>query len=215
MRKLAYVLLLLIPALSAYAGESVLALMGKTTHLNPKVVKLAFQAYHCALKKEKITHPIITIIDYSLPSTMKRLWVLDAAHKKILFNTLVAHGQGSGLTYSHYFSDIPDSHTSSLGTFLTGSPYTGRYGFSLRLYGLEPGFNQHAFTRDIVIHSAWYVNEDFGKSHGYIGRSWGCLALNTKVIAPVINTIKKGTLLFAYYPDDNWLSHSHYLHCDS
>lgn len=187
------------------------SVLSHTKNLKPQVLKLALKAYTHARAQGLDKQGIVTIIDYSLPSYMKRLWVIDVQHKKVLFHTLVAHGKGSGDISPTVFSNKPQSLASSIGVFLTANPYQGHFGLAMRLKGLEKGFNDHAFARAIVIHSAWYVSEDFNKKYGRIGRSWGCPALNESVIKPVIKTIKNGTLLFAYYPDPNWLKTSTFL----
>lgn len=179
--------------------------------VNPRVWQLAVKAYNTALQKGYIKQKILTIIDYSLPSSSKRLWVIDLAHHKILMNTLVAHGKYTGGLYAKHFSDEPGSRASSLGLFLTENTYSGSHGYSLRLRGLEPGFNDKAKSRAIVIHPAWYATQDFAKSHGRLGLSWGCPAVSPQIATPLINQIKNGTAVFAYYPDKKWLSTSRFL----
>ena len=191
-------------------------LLSQTSNLRPEVLEMALDSYHCG----QSAHPtadkqILTIIDYSEPSTAKRFWVLDLKNKKVLFNTLVAHGKKSGGKLAHYFSNQPNSLATSLGVFRTGAIYQGQHGYSLQLHGLEKEFNDQAESRHIVIHSAWYVSESFAKTHDRVGASWGCPALDMKIAKPVIDTIKNGSLIFAYYPDQKWLAKSHYLHCSS
>jgi hypothetical protein len=158
---------------------------------------------------------LVTVIDYSLPTTRRRLWVLDVEREKVLFHELVAHGKGSGENYATRFSDEEGSLQSSLGLFQATTAYVGKHGYSLRLRGLEKGFNERAFQRSIVIHGAWYVSEAFAAQHGRLGRSWGCPALDRSVAKKVIDTIKGGTLVFAYYPDEKWLSASKFLRDES
>lgn len=179
--------------------------------VDSKVLAFALKAYNTAKSKGHSKKNILTVVDYSLPATKKRMWVFDVARKKLLFHTLVAHGQGSGKVYAKSFSNQPRTKKSSLGVFRTGVTYIGKHGESLNLHGLEQGVNSNAFRRGIVMHNANYVNEQFARKHGYLGRSWGCLALDKKVCQPVINTIKNGTLVFAYYPDKQWLASSKYL----
>ena len=157
------------------------------------------------------TKDLLTVIDYSLPSTRRRFWVLDVGREKVLFHELVAHGKGSGDNYATRFSDEEGSLQSSLGLFEATTTYTGKHGYSLRLRGLEEGFNERALQRSIVIHGAWYVSEAFAARHGRLGRSWGCPALDSSVAREVIDTIKGGTLVFVYYPDEEWLSGSKFL----
>jgi len=180
--------------------------------LNPQVLKLALQAFFKARAEGLEKKPILTVIDYSLPSNKKRLWVMDLSSQKILFNTIVAHGKNSGDNYSSTkFSDSDGSLQSSLGLFLTESTYIGHNGYTLRLKGLEQGINSHAEERRIVMHPAWYVSQDLVDHGGLIGRSWGCPALDKKVATPLINTIKNGSIIFAYYPDKHLLESSKFI----
>lgn len=179
--------------------------------INPTVYALALKAYERAQIKGVATKPIMTIIDYSLPSTQPRMWVVDVRNKKVIFHTHVAHGSGSGGNVAQKFSDRPGSYQTSLGVFVTGSTYQGKHGTSLTLHGLEKGVNGNAARRRIVVHGADYVNSHIVQTKGRLGRSWGCPALNKKIAQPVIQAIKEGTLVFAYYPDQKWLKHSTFL----
>ncbi len=183
----------------------------KAQNLDPQVAKLGLIAYSKAHAQGFDPQQVLTIVDYSKPSTETRMWVFDLKTQALLFQNLVAHGKDSGNDVPTSFSDFPSSHKSSLGLFVTEQPYIGHHGYSLRLAGLEKGFNDMAAARDIVVHAANYVSEQFAAVHGQLGRSWGCFAVNPKVATPIINSIKDGTLLFAYYPDHNWLNHSSYL----
>lgn len=183
----------------------------QTTQLRPSVLKLALKAFFNARQQGIESKPVLTVIDYSLPSTAKRMWVLDLDNKKVLFNNLVAHGKGSGTNYAKYFSDRGGSLQSSLGLFLTEDTYSGHDGYSLKIKGLEDGFNDKAEARKIVMHGAWYVNENYAAARGRLGLSWGCPAVDKKLAAPIINTIKNGSLMFAYYPDANWLQKSKFI----
>lgn len=175
--------------------------------LNSKVMRLALIAYKNA-KASGIGNNILTIVDYSMPSTSRRLWVIDMNTKKVLFNTLVAHGKNSGDNFATKFSNRHGSNMSSLGVFVTGDTYKGNYGNSLNIFGLEDKFNSNAHARRIVFHRAQYVNEDIIKKIGRLGRSFGCLALNPSIADKVMNTIKNGSLVFCYYPDQGWLQES-------
>ena len=182
----------------------------KARNLKPSVVKLAMKASDNAKKLGvKSDKSIITLIDYSLPSTKKRLWVVDVDKEKVLYSSLVAHGKNSGKEKTISFSNTPRSRQTSIGLFLTENTYTGNHGYSLRMQGLEKGFNDNAKRRAIVIHGANYVNEKIALS-GRIGRSWGCPAIEQHLTKPIINTIKNGTLVFAFYPDKNWLEKSRF-----
>jgi hypothetical protein len=176
-----------------------------------EVLDLARRAYDCGESRGYFDKPLLTVIDYSLPSTERRLWVIDLASGQVLFHELVAHGRGSGENFAVAFSNLEGSKQSSLGLFRTGETYEGKHGYSLRLVGLEPGVNDRAEARAIVIHGADYVTPEFAEQNGRLGRSWGCPALDPHVHRRVIDTIKGGTALFAYYPDDAWLSESTFL----
>jgi hypothetical protein len=179
----------------------------------PKVLEAATRAFKCGRDAGYFHDPIVTIIDYSLPSTTPRLWVVDLARKKVLFHELVAHGLNSGEDRAVAFSDRPGSKMSSLGLFRTGETYWGKHGFALRLDGLEPGFNERARERAIVVHGADYVGAGSITKLGHLGRSWGCPAVGRDVSDSLINRISGGTALFAYYPDSRWLKGSDFLQC--
>jgi len=180
--------------------------------IDPAVLDLALGAVACAVKSGSIDDPsTLTVIDYSRPSTEKRLWVFDLHSRALLYEELVAHGKGSGDDLATQFSNEPDSHQSSLGLFLTEDTYVGRNGYSLRLRGLDEGFNDLAYERAIVMHGAPYVGEEFARTMGRLGRSWGCPALREGVARAVIDRVKGSGLVFSYYPDQNWLRSSKFL----
>ena len=147
---------------------------------------------------------IITIVDFSQPSTKKRLYVLDLNNKQILFNTLVAHGRNSGGLMANTFSNKASSLKSSPGFYLTEDTYVGHNGYSLRLDGLEKNINDNAEKRAIVLHGAPYVDQSAINRQGFLGRSWGCPAVPEAQHKAIINTIKGGTCLFIYCPDKNY-----------
>ena len=151
---------------------------------------------------------ILTIADFSLPSSKKRLFVIDLLTGKLLFNTFVSHGRNSGKDMATEFSNDLNSFKSSLGFYITGNTYKGEHGYSLRLEGIEEGINDNAFDRDIVMHAAGYVNERIVKVKGYIGRSLGCPAIPPALNKAIINTIKNGSCLFLYSPDQHYLTTS-------
>ncbi len=154
---------------------------------------------------------LLTICDFTLSSNSKRLWVIDIARKKVLTNTLVAHGSGSGEEYATHFSNIAESHTSSLGFYQTAETYMGNNGYSLKLNGLDGMFNSNAYERAIVIHGADYVSTDFAKANNRLGRSHGCPALPRALAEPIINKIANGSCLFIYHTANNYLQKSHWL----
>jgi len=180
--------------------------------IDTNVFGLAISAARCAVRSGAVTDPsTLTVIDYSKPSTEKRLWVFDLRSHEMVYEELVAHGQGSGANVPTLFSNDPETHRTSLGLFVTGDTYVGKNGYSLRLDGLDRGFNDHARERAIVMHGAPYVSAEFAQAQGRLGRSWGCPALRETVARDVIDRVKGGGLIFAYYPDQEWLNASQYL----
>jgi hypothetical protein len=162
-------------------------------------LEAALQAYQRAAQAGAIAHPgLLTLIDYTLPSVDHRLWVIDLQSGNVLFHELVAHGRGSGDNLATAFSNDDNSHMSSLGLFVTRDAYVGHNGYSLRLDGLDPGVNDHALARAVVIHGAAYVSDVLGKQIGRIGRSWGCPAVRPEIAKTLIDAIKGGTVVFAY-----------------
>ena len=180
--------------------------------IDQHVFDLALGATRCAVRSGAISDPAtLTVIDYSRPSTEKRLWVFDLQSHELLYEELVAHGQGSGDNHAKVFSNEPETHASSLGLFLTEDTYVGKNGYSLRLKGVDEGFNDHARERAIVMHGAPYVSEQFVKQNGRLGRSWGCPALREGVAREVIDRVRGNGIVFSYYPDQDWLGSSKYL----
>jgi hypothetical protein len=176
------------------------------------VLEMALGAASCAVKTGAAKGPeTLTVIDYSKPSSEPRLWVYDLKTKQLLFEELVAHGQGSGANMATQFSNTDESHQTSLGLFVTSDTYVGKNGYSLRLDGLDKGVNDRARERAIVMHGAPYVSSAFVKANGRLGRSWGCPAISELVARKMIDTVKGGGLVFAYYPDSGWLKTSKYL----
>jgi len=143
---------------------------------------------------------IISIVDFSQPSSKKRLYILDLKNYKVLFNTLVAHGRNSGREFANQFSNQNSSYMSSPGFYITSNTYVGHNGYSLRLEGVENGINNNALERGIVVHGAPYVSQDIVNMQGYSGRSQGCPAVPVQYAKPIINTIKDGTCMFIYHP---------------
>ena len=156
----------------------------------------------------------LAVIDYSLPSTQPRLWVFDVERGRLLFQELVAHGRNTGEASAERFSNVEGSKMSSVGLFQTAETYYGSNGYSLRLHGLDPGFNDNALARAIVMHGAPYVSQAIADRLGRLGRSWGCPAVRRGMARTVIDTLKGGALLFAYYPDRKWLAQSPFFQCD-
>lgn len=200
------------PGTKAWLEKQMTIIKSESSNIDSKVLRLSLLAYMKARKSGLDRKELLTIIDYSLPSTAKRLWVFDLKHGHLLYNTWVSHGKNSGGTSATSFSNKSGSLKSSLGVFVTDSaPYMGGNGYSLRMRGLEEGINDNAYDRDIVFHGARYVNADTISRYGQVGRSWGCPAVSDRLAKPLIDTIKEHTLVFAYYPDNNWLRHSKFL----
>ncbi|MCF7749654.1 murein L,D-transpeptidase catalytic domain family protein [Bacillus subtilis subsp. subtilis] len=178
-----------------------------------KVLQLAARAMTCALQRPElgIDPTRLSVIDYSRPSTVQRMWVFDLAGQKLLFEEWVAHGRNSGGNQTEHFSNRDGSFMSSLGAFTARETYMGGNGYSLRLEGLEPGFNDHARDRAIVIHGAPYVNPTVARLQGRLGRSLGCPAVRLTVAKPLIDSLRGGAMVFAYYPDPDWLKGSRLL----
>jgi hypothetical protein len=165
--------------------------------------------YHLkATDKLSTKNDILTIVDFSKSSNTERLWVIDLKDKKILFNTLVAHGRNTGDEYAANFSNLPNSFMSSIGFYVTGETYHGKHGLSLRLDGQEKEFNSHARNRAVVMHGADYVSKDFIKKAGRLGRSLGCPAIPVALHKEIISTLADKTCLFVYHPDKNYASKS-------
>jgi hypothetical protein len=174
--------------------------------LSRNAFELALKGYNNLLHKRLVRNKnIITVIDFSKPSDQKRLFVIDLKRKKLLLESLVAHGRNSGLEYATEFSNDVDSHKSSLGFYITLNTYSGDHGYALKLKGCERGFNDHAYQRSIVIHGSEYVTESFLHSNGFLGRSFGCPALPEKINKKVIDVIKNGSCLFLYHPTKKYL----------
>jgi hypothetical protein len=187
-------------------------LLKQAPGLSPQVLSLALTALGNAESKGLVRRDDrLTVIDYSLPSSQPRLFVFDLAQKKLLFRELCAHGRNSGDDHTSFFSNDPGSLATSLGLFVTEDTYVGNNGYSLRLRGLETGFNDMAWDRMIVMHGAAYVSRAAIKALGRLGRSWGCPAVPKEVAQKIIDTIRGGSAVFAYYPEKDWLSSSTFL----
>lgn len=176
--------------------------------LDRAVFDMALKGMEKLLTLNKLHANILSIADFSKPSTFKRLYVIDLDQSLILFNTWVAHGRNTGTEWANQFSNKPRSNKSSLGFFVTGNTYMGSNGYSLKLMGMEKGFNNNAYQRAIVIHGADYVGEKNIQGLGYLGRSQGCPAVMPEINTPLINSIKEGTCFFIYHPTPGYLQKS-------
>ena len=181
----------------------------KSSGLSYDAFEQALKGYHYFLHSKMLQKSnLLTIIDYSKPSSQKRLYVLDMNSGNILFNTWVAHGRNSGYNYATEFSNDEESHKTSLGFYITQNTYTGINGYSLKLKGCEKGINDKATERAIVFHGAEYVSESFIREHGYLGRSYGCPAIPLMISKKIIDKIKNGTCMFLYHPTKKYIVRS-------
>jgi len=212
---MAFILLISLSAEVAYADSLEVALVKAAPDANAKVIALAVHASQCRRAQGESPAQRLAVIDYSLPSTEQRLWVFDLQRRTLLFHELVAHGRNSGENMARQFSNQNQSMATSLGLYRTRATYLGHNGYSLRMEGLEPGFNDNALDRAIVIHGAPYVSGDLARSNGRIGRSLGCPAVRPAIAHQLIDSMKDGQLLFSYYPDPRWLNSSLFINCDN
>jgi L,D-transpeptidase catalytic domain len=174
--------------------------------LSPEAFLTAWKGYRYLQSKNKISkQQYLTICDFSQPSDQKRLYMIDVENEELVINTYVAHGRNSGSNLATRFSNKPESLQSSLGFYITRNTYTGKHGLSLRLEGVDPGYNDKAMERAIVIHGAAYVDPSRAKAGVMMGRSWGCPAVPEKESALIISTIQNGTCLFIYHPQKEYL----------
>ena len=186
---------------------------GSCTRMDEEVFNKAYHGYLNLQAAGKLNNDkqLLTVCDMSKSSTTYRLWVIDLANKKVLVNDYVAHGQGSGNEFATAFSNRENSHQTSLGFYVTDQTYIGKHGLSLHLRGMDQGFNNSAYERDVVVHGAEYVSPSFVAGQGKLGRSWGCPAVSTQLAPKLISMIKDGTCLFIYYPEKNYLQTAYWL----
>lgn len=176
---------------------------------NENLLEMAVNGYHKLVNNNQIElGKTLTVVDFSLPSSEKRMWIIDVESGIILHNSVVSHGRNSGNLMAEKFSNIDSSYMSSLGFYVTGETYFGKHGYSLRLDGVEKGFNDRARDRAIVIHGAEYANENFITNTGRLGRSLGCPALPVDTSKEIIDLIKDKSCLFIFGKDDDYISKS-------
>ncbi|MGL6115249.1 murein L,D-transpeptidase catalytic domain family protein [Cetobacterium sp. SF1] len=208
MKKFAFILSIIMSSFT-YAldtSDTLYKEMKLENYLNKDVFNMAIKGFN---KIKDRRNNILTIIDYTKPSTEKRFLVLDLDKKTVLYDTYVTHGKNSGKIMAINFSNTMNSYKSSLGFFLTERDgYMGSNGYSLRMKGLEPGINSNAFARNIVIHGADYAKPEYMTHMGFLGRSLGCPSVPTELSHPIIDTIKDKTVLFIIGNDDKYLSYS-------
>ena len=210
--------LLLLPSAVQAANSSYQPLVSSLSDAAPaldrQVLTHAVAAMQCAVNNGAHPADRLAVIDFSLPSSERRLWIFDLRSGRLLLEDFVAHGQKSGENRATQFSNVVGSHQSSIGLFRTAESYRGKHGYSLRMDGLEPGINDRARERAIVIHPADYVNPDWIATQGRIGRSQGCPAVRPEVARMVVDSLKGGQFMFSWYPDQDWLQTSAYLNCE-
>lgn len=181
-------------------------------NLNYEAFRYAYIGYKTLKNQQRLNEKaLFSIIDFTQKSTKKRFYTIDLEQKRIIYNTYVSHGRKSGQEISNSFSDVCESHKSSIGFYITGNTYNGSNGFSLQLHGDEKGYNSNIAKRGVVMHTADYANEDYIAKYGRLGRSFGCPVLPENIYKTVIETIKNKTVIFAYYNDIKYLSSSKYL----
>lgn len=186
---------------------------GKSKPVSFEVFEKAYLGYLNLEESAQLPNKknILSIADYSLSANQKRFWVIDLKQNKLLFHSLLAHGQGTGEEMATKFSNIEGSHQTSLGFFITGATYQGSNGYSLYLHGKDKNYNDNALQRAIVIHGAPYVSNEFIRANKRLGRSWGCPAVPLELAKPIIDCIKDGSCFFAYYPEKKYLTTSIWL----
>lgn len=196
----------------SYVTSLFTQLTGSTTGLKLDVFRKALAGYYNLEAKNKLSDKnLLTIVDFTLPSNKKRMWVINISLKKVLYNSLVSHGRNTGTTYAKSFSNEAETHKSSIGFYVTGETYIGKHNLSLRLLGMDPSFNCRAFDRAIVMHGAEYVSEQWIKKYGMLGRSFGCPAIPFEISDKLINQLAGGTCLFLYFPDKEYEKKSNLL----
>ncbi|OON70366.1 hypothetical protein B0919_04315 [Hymenobacter sp. CRA2] len=198
-------------AFEQYLARTYVAAKLGPTGLSMPVLRNALIGYFNLRSRGLAKQPVLTVVDFSRSSRLNRLWVIDLNHSRLLFHTLVAHGKNTGEEFARTFSNREGSEMSSLGFYLTGQTYQGKHGLSLKLQGLDPRYNSNAADRAVVVHGADYVNQDFIRQTGRLGRSQGCPALPPAQAASIIKTIKGGSVLYVQGPSSvaytsNWLN---------
>ena len=172
--------------------------------LNKKILHVALKAYNYATEHGDVKRKMLGVVDFTVNSLQKRLYIVDLRNKKVLAHYRVAHGANSGALFAKHFSNDPGSHMSSLGVFVTGKTYMGEYGYALRLQGLEPGLNNNAAKRDIVLHGEWFLKPSVVDEHHEAGKSYGCFVVDPAKVKTVINYLKNGAVLFSYAQQEDY-----------
>jgi hypothetical protein len=173
-----------------------------------EALKNALTGFFSLKNKNKVKANILTIIDFSLSSNQERMWIVDMNNKQVIHSSLVAHGRNSGQEFADSFSNVSGSYQSSLGFYITDGIYQGKHGTSLQLNGVEPGINDNARQRAIVMHSAGYVSNDFIRNHGRLGRSLGCPSIPVENHVEIITLLSGGSCLYIHFPDTDYQANS-------
>jgi hypothetical protein len=186
---------------TSWIDEKASEILKKAQGLDEKVLRLALASYKEATDQSLANSHILSVVDFTKTSGQKRMWVLDLFQNTVLFHELVAHGKNSGdNTLATSFSNQVGSLQSSLGLYRTAESFYGLRAYSLTLHGLNKGINDNAYDRGVIMHGAHYVNEKLANEAGYVGRSHGCFSVRQDVTKKIIDTIKGGSLLYAYHP---------------
>jgi len=189
-------------ALAAEEGSLLARLEGEAQGLRPEVLAAALERTRCGIDRGQLDGPHhLAVVDFDLPSTARRLWLFDLQQGELVLNTWVTHGSGTGEDLALTFSNVRNSHQSSPGLFRGAETYIGKHGLSLRLDGLDPGINDRARERDIVIHGADYARESHIAQFGRLGRSQGCPAVSPELAPVLIERLAEGGAVFV------WTSH--------
>lgn len=194
------VMLALAAASGAADADLEATLLREADGLHPEALHAALASWQRLSAQGEASRPVLSVIDFALPSTSRRLWVFDLASRRVLFHELVAHGKNTGDDRAAYFSNDDGSLMSSLGAFVTGDTFVGKNGYSLRLCGTEPLVNDRAEARGIVLHGAPYVSDAVARALGRLGRSFGCPAVRPEIARALIDAIKGGSVLYAWFP---------------
>ena len=183
--------------------------------LSYKVFRFGMIGFYSLKQEGRLSNKnLVTIIDFTKPSTSKRFYTIDLDQRKVRYHSYVSHGKNTGENIAKSFSNVTHSNQSSLGFYVTAETYVGSKGYSLKLDGIEKGYNDRMRERAVVMHEADYVSERWIKSYGRLGRSQGCPALPKEISKEVINVIKDGTVIFAYFNDETYLHSSSYLNIE-
>jgi L,D-transpeptidase catalytic domain len=194
--------------IESFCSSSFAVLRSESSKPDYAVFKKALTGFFYLKATNNIKKNILTIIDFSISSKIERMWIIDINEMKVLHSCLVAHGRNSGEEFATHFSNSPSSCQSSLGFYLTGDTYIGRHGLSLYLDGVEPGINDNARGRAIVMHGADYVSTTFVNQVGRLGRSFGCPAIPMFGHEEIIKMLSDKSCLYIYYPDEKYQNSS-------